>query len=57
MQRRVQTREVGNISLHRHGEGRLDLEQLYAMVLPSVYKTATTKFGANLLLRLVGRTS
>ena len=41
----------------RHGEGRLDLEQLYAMVLPSAYKTATTKFGANLLLRLVEQTS
>ena len=37
----------------RHGEGRLGLEQLYAMVLPSAYKIATTKFGANLLLRLV----
>jgi len=41
------------VALERHGEGRLDLEQLYAMVLPSAYKTATTKFGANLLLRLV----
>ena len=38
----------------RHGEGRLDLEQLYAMVLPSVFKIATSKFGAALLLRLVG---
>ena len=41
----------------RHGEDRLDLEQLYAIVLPNSYKTATTKFGASLLLRLVGRTS
>jgi len=41
------------IALERHGEGRLDLEQLYAMVLPSVFKIATTKFGAALLLRLV----
>ena len=41
----------------RHGEGRLDLEQLYAIVLPYAYKTATTKFGASLLLRLGGRTS
>ena len=38
----------------RHGEGRLDLEQLYAMVLPTVFKIATSKFGAALLLRLVG---
>jgi len=40
-------------ALERHGEGRLDMEQLYAMVLPSAYKTATTKFGASLLIRLV----
>ena len=42
------------VTPRRHGEGRLDLEQLYAMVLPSAHKTATTEHGRSLLNRLVG---